>query len=43
MMNEGRLQAFGPKEEVLGKVLRQQQTDRPSPLKIVSEGQEAKQ
>nr|WP_165447129.1 type I secretion system permease/ATPase [Sinorhizobium fredii] len=43
MMNEGRLQAFGPKEEVLGKVLRQQQTDRPSPLKIVSEGQEIKQ
>lgn len=43
MMNEGRLQAFGPKEEVLGKVLRSQQGDRPSPLKIVAEGQEAKQ
>jgi ATP-binding cassette subfamily C protein PrsD len=43
MMNEGRMQAFGPKEDVLGKVLRPQQADRPSPLKIVSEGQEAKQ
>jgi len=40
MMQEGRMQAFGPKEEVLGKVLRQQQT--PAPLKIV-EGQETKQ
>ncbi|WP_051558974.1 type I secretion system permease/ATPase [Allorhizobium undicola] len=39
-MQEGRMQAFGPKPEVLGKVLRQQQ--RPAPLKIV-EGQETKQ
>lgn len=39
-MQEGRMQAFGPKQEVLGKVLRQQQ--RPAPLKIV-EGQETKQ
>ncbi|APG88120.1 type I secretion system ATP-binding protein PrsD (plasmid) [Sinorhizobium americanum CCGM7] len=43
MMNEGRQQAFGPKEEVLGKVLRTQQAERLSPLKIVAEGQEAKQ
>lgn len=37
MMNEGRMQAFGPKDEVLGRVL------RPSPLKIVAEGPEVKQ
>ncbi|EPE93802.1 type I secretion system permease/ATPase [Rhizobium grahamii] len=37
-MQEARMHAFGPKEEVLGKVLRQQQR----PLKIV-EGQEMKQ
>jgi ATP-binding cassette subfamily C protein PrsD len=43
MMNEGRMQAFGPKEEVLGKVLRPAQVERPSPLKIVTDGQEAKQ
>jgi len=42
MMNEGCMQAFGPKEEVLGKVLRAPQVERPSPLKIV-DGQEAKQ
>lgn len=41
MMNEGRVQAFGPKEEVLGKVLRPPQAERPKPLKIVAEGQEA--
>ncbi len=43
MMNEGCMQAFGPKEEVLGKVLRAPQVERPSPLKIVADGQEAKQ
>ncbi|WP_026620753.1 ATP-binding cassette, subfamily C, bacterial PrsD (plasmid) [Ensifer sp. WSM1721] len=43
MMNEGCMQAFGPKEEVLGKVLRAPQVERPSPLKIVTDGQEAKQ
>ncbi|WP_026614617.1 type I secretion system permease/ATPase [Ensifer aridi] len=43
MMSEGCMQAFGPKEEVLGKVLRAPQVERPSPLKIVADGQEAKQ
>ncbi|MCA1369542.1 type I secretion system permease/ATPase [Bradyrhizobium sp. BRP14] len=43
MMNEGCMQAFGPKEEVLGKVLRAPQVERASPLKIVTDGQEAKQ
>ncbi|WP_085033394.1 type I secretion system permease/ATPase [Ensifer aridi] len=43
MMNEGCMQAFGSKEEVLGKVLRAPQVERPSPLKIVADGQEAKQ
>ncbi|THK39299.1 type I secretion system permease/ATPase [Ensifer sp. MPMI2T] len=43
MMQDGRMQAFGPKDEVLGKVLRRervQQAERPSPLKIVGDGQE---
>lgn len=43
MMSEGRGQAFGPKDEVLGKVLRPQQMMPPSQLKIVSDGQEIKQ
>ncbi|PLU46803.1 type I secretion system permease/ATPase [Sinorhizobium medicae] len=43
MMNEGRMQAFGPKEQVLGQVLRPQQVERQNSLKIVAEGQEAKQ
>jgi ATP-binding cassette, subfamily C, bacterial PrsD len=42
MMNEGRMQAFGPKEEVLSKVLRPQPV-APSPLKIAVQGQEAAQ
>ncbi|WP_438751724.1 type I secretion system permease/ATPase [Pararhizobium sp. O133] len=45
MMNEGRMQAFGPKEEVLAQILRkenrQPQVTSPAPLKIVSEGQES--
>ncbi len=40
MMNEGRMQAFGPKEEVLSKVLRPQPVRTPA-LKIGAEGQEA--
>nr|WP_255647860.1 type I secretion system permease/ATPase [Ensifer sp. IC4062] len=43
MMQDGRMQAFGPKDEVLGKVLRRervQQAERPSALKIVGDGQE---
>ncbi|PST24004.1 type I secretion system permease/ATPase [Mesorhizobium plurifarium] len=43
MMSDGRMQAFGPKEEVLGKVLRPQQVERQNSLKVVAEGQEAKQ
>ncbi|TWA56938.1 ATP-binding protein PrsD [Sinorhizobium medicae] len=43
MMNEGRMQAFGPKEQVLGQVLRPQPVERQNSLKIVAEGQEAKQ
>ncbi len=43
MMNEGRMQAFGPKEQVLGQVLRPQQLERQNALKVVAEGQEAKQ
>ncbi|MQX72878.1 type I secretion system permease/ATPase [Sinorhizobium meliloti] len=43
MMNEGRMQAFGPKEQVLGQVLRPQQVERQNALKVVAEGQEAKQ
>lgn len=43
MMNEGRMQAFGSKDDVLGKVLRPQQIERPPQLKIVTETQEPKQ
>lgn len=43
MMNEGRMQAFGPKEQVLGQVLRPKQVERQNALKVVAEGQEAKQ
>ncbi|WP_248447525.1 type I secretion system permease/ATPase [Sinorhizobium meliloti] len=43
MMNEGRMQAFGAKEQVLGQVLRPQQVERQNALKVVAEGQEAKQ
>ncbi|WP_075291177.1 type I secretion system permease/ATPase [Pararhizobium arenae] len=44
MMNEGRMQAFGPKEEVLSKILRQDnrqpQVAGPATLKVVGEGQD---
>jgi ATP-binding cassette subfamily C protein PrsD len=44
MMNEGRMQAFGPKEEVLSKILRQDtrqpQVAGPANLKVVGEGQD---
>lgn len=43
MMNEGRMQAFGPKDEVLAQILRKDrpQTASPKPLKIVGDGQES--
>jgi PrtD family type I secretion system ABC transporter len=37
VLKDGRMQAFGPKEAVLGQVL-QQRVAPPSPIKIVSEG-----
>nr|WP_210339731.1 type I secretion system permease/ATPase [Ensifer sp. ENS07] len=43
MMNEGRMQVFGAKDEVLAKVLRPQQLTPPSSFKIVADGHEAKQ
>ena len=41
MMKDGRVQAFGPKEEVFGQVL--QRVQQAPPIKIVSEGGVAKQ
>jgi ATP-binding cassette subfamily C protein len=41
VLRDGRMQAFGPKETVLGQVL-QQRVAAPSPIKIVSEGGVAK-
>ncbi len=43
MMKDGRSAAFGPKDEVLSKILRPQGpvSDRPAPLKIVGEPQES--
>jgi len=41
VLKDGRMQAFGPKETVLGQVL-QQRVAAPSPIKIVSEGGVAK-
>jgi ATP-binding cassette subfamily C protein len=41
VLKDGRIQAFGPKETVLGQVL-QQRVAPPSPIKIVSEGGVAK-
>jgi ATP-binding cassette subfamily C protein len=41
MMNEGKIQAFGPKDEVLGKILRPvaaKQASASAPLRIVKEG-----
>ena len=40
MMKDGRVQAFGPKEEVLGQVL--QRVQAAPPIKIVSDGGVAK-
>ena len=40
VLRDGRMQAFGPKETVLGQVL--QRVAPPSPIKIVSEGGVAK-
>jgi len=40
VLKDGRMQAFGPKEQVLGQVL--QRVAPPSPIKIVSEGGVAK-
>ncbi|MDQ0321945.1 ATP-binding cassette subfamily C protein PrsD [Pararhizobium capsulatum DSM 1112] len=44
MMNEGRMQAFGPKDEVLAKILRQEsrppQVAGAANLKVVGEGQD---
>ncbi len=41
VLKDGRMQAFGPKETVLGQVL-QRGSRRRSPIKIVSEGGVAK-
>src|ERR1700752_536876 len=41
VLKDGRMQAFGPKEQVLGQVL-QQRVAPPHPIKIVSEGGVAK-
>jgi len=38
VLSEGRVQAFGPKETVLGQVLQQRAPANPSPIKVVSEG-----
>jgi ABC-type protease/lipase transport system fused ATPase/permease subunit len=44
-MAEGRAQAFGPKDEVLAKIMRQQkpaaaaEAGGPTPLRVVKEGQ----
>jgi len=40
VMKDGRMQAFGPKEQVLGQVL--QRAPAPAPIKVVSEGGVAK-
>jgi ATP-binding cassette subfamily C protein len=40
VLKEGRMQAFGPKEQVLGQVL--QRVPAPAPIKVVSEGGVAK-
>jgi ABC-type protease/lipase transport system fused ATPase/permease subunit len=41
VLKDGRVQAFGPKEQVLGQVL-QQRVAPPTPIKIVSDGGVAK-
>jgi ABC-type protease/lipase transport system fused ATPase/permease subunit len=38
-MNSGQVQAFGPKEEVLRKVLRPMLATAPAPFKVVAETQ----
>jgi ATP-binding cassette subfamily C protein len=40
VLKDGRMQAFGPKEQVLGQVL--QRVATPSPIKIVSDSGAAK-
>ncbi len=42
MMNQGRAQAFGPKDEVLARVLQQGGASAPRPLKVVPEAGVAK-
>ena len=42
VLKDGRMQAFGPKETVLGQVLQQRVAPPASPIKIVSEGGVAK-
>jgi ABC-type protease/lipase transport system fused ATPase/permease subunit len=42
VLNDGRMQAFGPKETVLGQVLQRVNPPTPHPIKIVSDGGVAK-
>ncbi len=42
MMNQGRVQAFGPKDEVLARVLQQDAARHRAPLKVVPEAGAAK-
>jgi ABC-type protease/lipase transport system fused ATPase/permease subunit len=37
VLKDGRMQAFGPKEQVLGQVLQRVAPQAPPPIKIVSE------
>jgi ATP-binding cassette, subfamily C, bacterial PrsD len=37
VLNQGRLQAFGPKDEILSKVLQRDAQAAPRPLKVVSD------
>jgi ATP-binding cassette subfamily C protein len=37
VLKDGRMQAFGPKEQVLGQVLQRVAAPAPPPIKIVSE------
>jgi ATP-binding cassette, subfamily C, bacterial PrsD len=38
VMNDGRIQGLGPKDQVLAKVLQPQHSQQPVPLQVVSEG-----
>ncbi|MBR1125859.1 type I secretion system permease/ATPase [Bradyrhizobium lablabi] len=42
VLKDGRMQAFGPKEQVLGQVLQRVPTPAPAPIKVVSEAGVAK-